>query len=195
VRSTLRLPAAPLGIAAFLLYTGMEASAGAWMYTLFAEGRSMSMPTAGTAVSVFWGGLMLGRVGFGLLPGRTGLHSLLRLCIASTIIASTLIALDLGETSSLLGIAVLGCACGPVFPALIAATPRRLGDAHTANAVGFQIAAAALGQSLLPATVGILAHDLGLEAVPLALLGAAASLLAVYEALARVAPIREDRRQ
>jgi fucose permease len=190
-RSTLRLPAAQLGIVAFLLYVGIEASAGAWVYTLFSEGRSMSMRTAGTSVSVFWAGLMLGRILFGLFPGPVRLPVVLRLCTAAMVIASSLIALDLGEATSLLGVAMLGCSGGPVFPALIAATPRRLGEGHAANAIGFQVAAAALGQSLLPAGVGVLAHDLGLEALPLALLGAAVMLVAACELLARLAPIRD----
>jgi len=69
------------------------------------------------------------------------------------------------------------------FPSLIATTPERLGEAHTANGVGLQIAAAVLGQSLLPALVGVLAHHLGLEIIGPALCTAAVVLLALYESL------------
>ncbi len=44
----------------------------------------------------------------------------------------------------------MGLSSAPVFPSLIAATPGPVGTAHTTNAIGFQIAAAAAGQSLLP---------------------------------------------
>ena len=77
----------------------------------------------------------------------------------------------------------MGVSLAPVFPLLIATTPARLGDVHTANGVGLQVAAAVLGQSLLPALVGVLAHHLGLEIVGPALCTAAVALLALYELL------------
>src|SRR4029450_2323386 len=38
--STLRVPGAWLGIAAFFIYSGVEASIGAWTHTLFTHARS-----------------------------------------------------------------------------------------------------------------------------------------------------------
>jgi hypothetical protein len=49
---------------------------------------------------------------------------------------------------SFVGLAWIGLALAPIFPVLIATTPERLGNVHTASAVGFQIAAAVRGQSL-----------------------------------------------
>jgi hypothetical protein len=50
-----------------------------------------------------------------------------------------------------------------------------------------QIAAAVLGQSLLPALVGVLAHHLGIEMVGPALCTAAVVLLTLYELLMALA--------
>jgi hypothetical protein len=85
----------------------------------------------------------------------------------------------------LTGLLIAGIACGPVFPSLIAETPSRLGPAHTPNAVGFQVAAAASGQSLLPSAMGALAARSGFEAIPLALVAAAGLLVVTYEMLSR----------
>jgi fucose permease len=87
----------------------------------------------------------------------------------------------------------------PIFPSLIATTPARLGEAHTANGVGLQIAAAVLGQSLLPACVGVLARHFGLEIVGPALCTAAIALLVLYTLLLalplqRVYPVPSIRR-
>ncbi len=54
----------------------------------------------------------------------------------------------------------------------------------TANAIGFQVCGAVLGQSLLPSALGLLAGRSGLETIPPALLGAAVVLLALYRILA-----------
>ena len=48
VHVTLRLPGTHLGVAAFFCYVGIEASAGAWIYTLLSEGRGSSTAAAAT---------------------------------------------------------------------------------------------------------------------------------------------------
>src|SRR5262249_37710763 len=108
---------------------------------------------------------------------------LLRLCIISLGLGAALIWLNLTSQLSFLGLALMGLSSAPIFPSLIATTPERLGEAHTANGVGFQIAAAVLGQSLLPGGVGMLASRLGLKVVGPSLLIAVILLLALYEAL------------
>jgi fucose permease len=187
LHETLRQPAAQLGAAAFFLYLGIEASAGAWLYTLLSEGRGMSMAAAGSAVALYWSGLLVGRIGFGFAPNRLRPEALLPPSIAGVGAAAALLALDLAPAANLAAAAGLGFLAAPIFPALIGATPARLGPAHTANAVGVQVAAAALGQSLLPALTGVLAARLGLELLPRALVALALGLLAV-DALVRRAP-------
>lgn len=191
---TLRLPKAQLGAAAFFLYLGVEATAGAWLFSLLQEGRGASMAAAGTATSVYWGGLLVGRIGFGFMPNSLRPETLLPPAIAGVVACAALLALDLGAASSLVAAAGLGLCVAPIFPALIGATPERLGPAHTANSVGVQVAAAALGQSSLPALTGVLAEHGGLEWVPRILLGLGLALFAVNALLAR-GPARERARQ
>ena len=179
LRATLRLPAAWLGAAMFALYTGLEAAAGAWTYTLLTEGRGVSMQSAGGAVSLYWGMLMAGRIGFALSLGAAPLGVLIGVCMAGLTSGALLLALDLGTGASLLGLALFGLAAGPIFPSLISTAPRRFGSAHAANAVGLQIAAAAIGQSLLPAALGFGVAAFGLELVPRVLALLAALLLAI----------------
>jgi fucose permease len=187
--STLRLPATWLYLAAFFVYTGIEACFGAWMYSVFAEGRGIPMATAGAWASAYWGALTAGRVGFGFVVGHAGLHQLLRASLLMIVGGATLVCLHLTPLLSLLGLLLAGLGCGPIFPSLIATTPRRLGEAHTANAVGFQVAAAALGQALLPTVMGTLAAGAGLEVIPVGLMLAGIFLGWLYELLARARPV------
>ena len=80
--------------------------------------------------------------------------------------------------------AAMRFAAGPIFPLLIATTPSRLGPAHTANAVGIQIASAALGLSAIPSLVGVLADAHGYEAIPVTLLALALALVVAHRWLA-----------
>lgn len=179
--STLRLPAVWLSIAVFFVYTGIEMSAGIWAFSLFSEARDISMMTAGAWVSVYWGGLTTGRLLSGFVVGLVPVQRLLRFCIISLALGAALIWLDLTNLISFIGLGLMGLAAAPIFPSLIAATPERLGESHTANGVGFQIAAAVLGQSLVPAMVGWLADRFGLEILGPALLAASLLLLALFE--------------
>jgi fucose permease len=101
--------------------------------------------------------------------------------------STTLVATAPFASASAIGLAALGFACGPVFPSLIAATPLRLGAAHAANGVGFQVAAAALGQALMPWLVGAAAQRVSLELLGPVLVVLAIALVALHEALLRAA--------
>ncbi|MGH7965225.1 MAG: MFS transporter, partial [Candidatus Binatia bacterium] len=136
VSSTLRLSAVWLSIAAFFIYTGLEAAAGAWAYSVFTEARAIPMHTAGLWVSIYWGSLTMGRLVFGAIVSFAPIRLLLQLCMASIALGAALIWLNLADMASFLGLALIGLASGPIFPSLIATTPERLGEAHTANGVG-----------------------------------------------------------
>jgi hypothetical protein len=119
----------------------------------------------------------------GFVVGFVSVNRLLRFCIAGIAIGAALVWLNVTTLAGFLGLALMGLASAAVFPSLIATTPERLGGAHTSNGVGFQIAAAVLGQSLLPAFVGLLAKRFGLEIIGPVLLVAAITLLVLFEAL------------
>jgi len=162
---TLRLPVVWISIAVFFLYTGIESAAGTWSYTLFTQSRAVTMMTAGFWVSVYWVALTIGRLLAGIAAGFVAANTMLRVCVAGMAIGALAIWLNVGNAVSFFGLGILGLASAPVFPSLIATTPLRLGSEHVGNGVGFQIAAAVLGQSLLPALIGVLAGKFGLESI------------------------------
>jgi fucose permease len=174
---------------AYLAFVGLGLPDGllgvAWPYSLFTEARGASMAAGGRAATVFWTGLMLGRLGFGLGAGVGSVTPWLRACIAGAGGAAALLSADVGYATDLAAVGALGLACGPIFPSLIADTPARVGERHAANQIGMQVAGAAIGQSLLPAVVGSGARRLGLEAVGPSLVIAAGLLLSIHELLRR----------
>jgi fucose permease len=182
---TLRLPAARISILLFACYTGLELGVGAWGFTLLTEGRGMAPTLAGAWTSVYWASLTGGRMAGALVVGRLGASRLLRGAAILLAAGLGLFAASLSPASDLVGLAVAGAAAGPIFPTLIARTPGRLGVRHAANGVGFQIAAAALGQALWPSLLGVVASARGLEWLARGLVVLALAVLAVNEALDR----------
>jgi fucose permease len=79
---------------------------------------------------------------------------------------------------------LIGLALGPLFPGLMAETPRRLGAGAAAHAVGFQVAAAVVGAAAVPALAGALSGALGLEIVGAVLVSAGLVFLALHERIA-----------
>ncbi len=181
--STLRVRGAWLGIAAFFVYSGVEASIGAWTYTLLTEGRRMAPVEAGLIVSLYWGSLTAGRLLAAVAGGLVGVETMVRIAVWGVAAGMTMVWLNAGAAWTSLGVLAAGLASGPIFPSLVATTPARLGPRHAANAVGFQIAASAIGLSVLPGLVGVAADTFGVEAIARLTAALAFLLVIVYRML------------
>jgi fucose permease len=187
-RATLRLPAAWLGIALFFVYTGIEVSAGQWMFSLLTEARGVSTAVAGTCVSMYWASLTAGRVLFGIIAPRVALERALFLCMVAIALGAALVWVNAAAWATFAGFGLMGLCLAPVFPSLISTTPRRIGAEHVANAVGFQVAAAALGGGAMPGLVGVAAQRLSLEVLGPALLVGSLALLGLFAARTATTP-------
>jgi fucose permease len=165
----------------FFVYTGVEASAGQWAYSLLTEARGLAPATAGFAASVYWGSIFAGRLAFGFAAPHVSPAVLLRLATLLAPIAAAVVWLTRGPAGAFAGLLALGLLLAPIFPLLIAETPGRVGERHAAHAVGFQVAAATLGAGTLPALAGLVMGRVGLEALGPVLLASALLLLALHE--------------
>ncbi|HYJ09380.1 MAG TPA: hypothetical protein VEX18_10235, partial [Polyangiaceae bacterium] len=88
---------------------------------------------------------------------------------------------SLGRT----GLLLMGLSLAPVYPTLMARTPARLGAGIAQHAIGFQVSAAVLGSSLVPAFVGVLIARAGLGVIGVMTLGLSLAFLLVHELLLR----------
>lgn len=162
--ATLRLPIVWLGTLLFLLYTGVETTAGQWTYTWFTESRAATAYLAGAITSSFWAMLTVGRVVFGAGATRIGVERLLRLSMIGTVLSASLLLLP-SLSIGLVAIALLGLSLSIIFPTLTSHTPARVGARDAGNAIGLQTGAASVGLAVLPGLAGIVAERVGLEAL------------------------------
>lgn len=182
--AAIRHPVVRLQFLIFCVYAGVEVGAGAWAFTVLTEGRGLSVELAGTMTGLYWGGLFVGRVGFGLFAHRIGADRAVRLSFAAMVFATAAFAL-LPTTLALLGLVLLGIACAPIFPTLMLRTPERLGDGLADHAIGFQVSAAMLGGVIVPLAGGLIADIAGLQAVPFLFFAAAIALVVLNRRLER----------
>ncbi len=185
LRDALREPRVRANALLFFLYTGAEASAGQWAYSLLTESRGLTPAAAGVAASAYWGSIFAGRLAFGLVAHRVAPAALLRIGMAGAPLAALVLCVTRGGAGGFAGLFALGLLLAPIFPLLIAETPSRVGERHAAHAIGFQISAATLGAGALPALAGILARHAGLESLGPFLLGTTVLLLLLHERGAR----------
>ncbi|MBB6093898.1 fucose permease [Povalibacter uvarum] len=189
---TLKLGKVQLSLVIFMIYTGCEAGAGAWIFSLLYEARGVATVSAGTAVTLYWVGLFASRLGYAFLPSRVRPTVVIGICIATALVGMIVVALQLHPLVDTAAIALIGFASGPIFPSMIATTPARVGSQHTANAVGLQISVGAIGIAALPGLCGVSAQKLGLESIPVLLIVGWTVLLVAYSLLERLRPsVRE----
>ena len=178
--AALRQPVVRLQMAVFFVYTGLEAGAGQWAATIFAA-RGAGPAEAALAATLFWASLTAGRIGLGFVVDRIGADRLLRLAMPVGLVAAAGFAMGLADLACLLLFAV---ALSPVYPTMMALTPRRLGPLAV-SAIGLQVAAAMAGVAVLPGAMGLAADLFGAGAVPVLLAALALLLWALVARLPR----------
>lgn len=182
-RDTLKLPIVWLSILTFALYTGLELGIGQWSFTLATESRGIVETTAGLWTTLYWGSLTTGRILLGFIETNT--ERLVRLVLLLVVGGGILFALNLSPLLSLVGLMAVGFGLAPVFPALIALTPVRIGADHAPNAIGFQVGAAGIGAAIIPGLAGVLGDTFGLELIAQFFAGTAVFLFITQEITAR----------
>lgn len=148
----------------FFLYTGVEVATGQWAFTLLSEGRGMGTAVAGTWVAVYWGGLTVGRLGFGIAGDRLSPAVILNASMLISVIGIAVLWLDprgLGP----IGLPIAGLGFAAVFPIFVSLTPARIGRTASTRTMGYQLAAANVGAAAVPWGLGLVAEARGLTAL------------------------------
>lgn len=165
----------PAMLVFFLLYTGLEVSTGQWAYTLLVDGRNLSPVAAGVWVSLYWGGLTVGRLVGGYAGERIAASRTLDLSILAAISGLVLLwwnPLELG----VVGLPVTGLGFAAVFPTMVALTPARIGRVKSTRVIGYQLASANIGAATIPWSLGLLGSAIGLGALAAGLVAGAVVL-------------------
>jgi len=167
VRSTLgELPVwKSLGL--FFLYSGAEVTLGIWAYTILTVSRGVEPVIAGIWAGSYWATFTVGRIFAGFFVRRIRSRTLVLSCLVLALAGAVLFWLNLTRGLSLAGVAAIGFAIAPLFPAFVSATKDRVGAKHSGNTIGMQMSFAGLGFSVIPALAGVLAKKFSPEIIPL----------------------------
>ena len=181
-----------LSLLLFCTFTGLETSVSQWTYTLFTEGRGIALSVAGRWASAFWASMTVGRILFGLVVDRMNVRVLVRVCMAGALLGAAAIWMGtppwLGTPiwMGAVGVVLTGVCLSPLFPVLTSTTPQRLGAAHAADVMGYQMTAVRIGLAAFPALAGALVEWVGVGSVGPYLFAVAVGMVVLNEGMERV---------
>ena len=123
------------------LYCSMEFLLGTWGATYIVNTLGLSPDTAAMWVSLYYGGIMAGRIISGFVSMKYSDNTLIRGGIAISFVGMIVLLLPLGATS-LAGLLLIGIGFGPVFPSTLHAVPERFGKEYSADITGYHMGGA-----------------------------------------------------
>ena len=165
MKETMKQSGAWLSMALFFLYVGSEIGFGLWIYSLLTESRGVAPAVAGFITGSYWAMFTLGRFTAGLYTRKLTSRQLLYISIALALTGTAIMALFRSAAGSVTGVALVGFAIAPIFPALMSDTENRVGRSHVANTIGMQISASGIGAAVVPSLAGVFARVFGLEVI------------------------------
>jgi len=166
-KQPLRLPGVKMSLLAFLFYCGVETTVGLWGASFLVGARNVSAVTAAGWISLYYGGITIGRLITGFITLKVGNRALILAGQIISVIGAVLLMLPLPDVVVLVGFVLIGLGFAPVYPGLIHETPARFGRANSAKLIGYQMAVAYTGTTFIPPLFGVLASQAGIGLFPI----------------------------
>lgn len=137
----LKIKGVPTSILSMGLYCGMEFSLGTWGATYAVNTFLIAPDEAAKWVSLYFGGIMLGRIIAGFASMKFNDKALIRAGIVTSLLGIIVFALPLGKIS-LVGFLLIGTGFGPIFPSILHSVPERFGTTYSADLTGYHMGGA-----------------------------------------------------
>lgn len=179
----------------FLFYCGVEATMGLWGSSFLIRVKGIDVATAAAWVSLYYASITAGRFLSGFVTMRMSSKALIRSGEIAILIGVIGLLLPLPNIFSLLSFILIGLGCAPIFPSMLHETPARFGDAEAQNIMGFQMAVAYIGASLLPPIFGAIASVTSFNLFPFFLIAYIGLMLVNSERINRFMLRRQERQE
>ncbi|WP_068618431.1 MFS transporter [Paenibacillus tuaregi] len=175
-----------LALFSFLFYCGVEATVGLWGSSFLVSMKGLPAATAAQWVSFYYGGITVGRFITGFITFKLSNRTLIRGGQLLALAGAVLLVLPLPAGFSLAGLLITGLGLAPIYPCMLHETPVRFGKKHAQTIMGYQMAVAYTGSTLMPPLLGFLASSISISLFPFYIAVSAAAMLLLSERLNRV---------
>jgi len=162
----LRLRGVKPSLLAFLMYCGVETTVGLWGASYLVGTKNVTAEMAAGWISLYFGGITIGRLITGFITFKVHNRLLIRYGQLVTVAGGIILLLPFSASFSMLGFVLIGLGLAPIYPGLLHETPARFGKEHSAKLMGYQMAVAYSGTTLLPPLFGLLAAKTSTDVFP-----------------------------
>lgn len=176
----------------FLFYCGIESAIGLWGSSFLVRTKGVDVATAAGWVSLFYGAITLGRFVSGFVTMGVSSKMLMRAGEVAILLGVIALLLPLPAAFSMVSFVLIGLGCAPIFPTMLHETPARFGDAEAQNIMGFQMAVAYIGATVLPPIFGAVAAATTFAILPIFLLACITLMLVNSEQINRYMVHRQE---
>lgn len=186
IRQLLSLRGAKPAMAAFFFYCASEITLGLWGSSFLVEVRGIPAAQAALWVSVYYGGITVGRGIAGFVSMKLTNRQLIRAGQLISLAGAVLLLLPLPKPVSCAALLLIGMGYAPIYPAMLHETPVRFGRANSQQLMGLQMALAYTGSTLAPSLIGAAAGLTSIVILPFFLAGASFVMLLCCERVNRL---------
>lgn len=165
-------------------YCGMEFTLGTWGATYAVNSFNLLPDEAAKWVSLYYGGIMLGRIIAGFISVKVSDKVLIKGSVIAAFIGITVFALPLGKIS-LIGFLLIGIGFGPIFPTILHCVPDRFGKKYSADLTGYHMGGAYGIGFFIQLIYGITATATSFKITPFVLLALCVGVFIMNESATR----------
>lgn len=161
-----RIPGAWEILLAFFCYCALEQTAALWASTYLTRRLGMHADLAATMASLFFLGITVGRMLGGFMSIKFSDERMIRIGAVLLFVGVAVLMLPLGQVGAVIGFALFGLGCAPVYPAIIHSTPAHFGAERSQAMIGVQMASAYVGILVMPPLFGLIANHVTIALLP-----------------------------
>ncbi len=190
LKEIIDLPGVKEVMLSFFCYSAVEQTSGLWAASYAVLHNGVSADVAARYASFVYLGITAGRALGGFISMYLNDTQMVWFGEIVILAGVILLFLPFGNAFTLLGFALIGLGCAPVFPSLIHATPHHFGADKSQAVIGVQMASAYIGTCVLPPLFGFIADRSGISLLPAYVLLFCVLMIASHERLVRLTKLR-----
>lgn len=150
----------------FFLYCAIESTVGLWGSSYLVEIKGVDAALAAQWISLFYGGITLGRFFNGFLTLKLNNKTLIRMGEIIILVGIVFLFLPLPRYFLVFGFILIGLGCAPIYPCMLHETPNNFGKENAQGLMGIQMAVAYSSITLLPMIFGYVAEATTMSLYP-----------------------------
>ena len=183
LKEVIAIPGAKAVMVTFFCYCAIEQTAILWGASFMSLSRGVSAEIAASFASLFCIGITIGRAISGFMTMKFNDSQMIRIGFGTILLGIVFLFIPLGSVPALVGLALIGFGCAPIYPCVIHSTPTHFGEENSQAVIGVQMASAYVDTTLMPPLFGVIANTISISLLPVYLLIILVGMFFMYEKL------------